>query len=853
MSDLLSPPLPRKGQTSADLDGAGVVRPAVRAARFPPAVPVNRLRGTMNENALTLRPRDFIRARILEDLRAGRHGGRVVTRFPPEPNGYLHIGHAKAICLGFGIAQEVPGARCHLRFDDTNPETENVDYVRAIIRDVAWLGFDWGEHLYFASDYFEAMYRFAEHLVTRGLAYVDSSTEEEIREARGTVLQPGRPTRYRDRGVEENLDLLRRMRNGEFPDGAHVLRAKIDLASPNMLLRDPILYRIRHAHHYRQGDAWCIYPLYDYAHPIEDAIEGVTHSLCTLEFENNRELYDWVVHALPRAAPGEPAFVPPSAAGAAEDAALAGTGPFLIPAASRPEQTEFARLALDFTVMSKRKLLQLVQHGDVSGWDDPRMPTIAGLRRRGVTPEAIRSFCDLIGLTKANTRVDIARLEFALRDDLNRRAPRVMCVLRPLRVVLTNWPAGHVEWLDAPLWPHDVPRAGSRPLPLSDELFIERDDFHEDPPRGFFRLAPGREVRLRHGGIIRCDEVVKDTAGAVVELRCTFDPTSMPGAAGADRRVKGTLHWVSAAHALPCEVRLYDRLFRVPDPESDDAVDFRTHLNPDSLVTIPDARVEPAVADRPAETHWQFERLGYFVPDSEESRPGQLVFNRTVTLRDTWAKVRASGSASAAGKKPAAEKRPAAGGRAAAPVATSHPDRAPRLEALRGRYERELGLSPEQADVLTRDDAIAAFFDEAAAASADPVMVARWLVNEVPREAREQAGSLPIRGSALAGLVELVRTAQISSSAGREVLAELLAEGGNPLAIVDRRGLRQVSDADALAAAVDEVIAAHPAKAAEYRAGRSGLAGFFIGQVMSRTGGRANPQLLRELVERKLG
>jgi glutaminyl-tRNA synthetase len=812
---------------------------------------------------------DFIRAMVAEDLQTSKHGGLVVTRFPPEPNGYLHIGHAKAICLNFGIAQEVPGARCHLRFDDTNPETEDVKYVTSIIDDVSWLGFDWGTHLYYASDYFEQMYAFAEHLIRQGHAYVDSSSEAEIREARGTVMEPGRPTRYRDRSVDESLDLFRRMRSGEFADGTHVLRGRIDLASRNMLMRDPVLYRIRHAHHYRQGDTWCIYPLYDYAHPIEDAIEGVTHSLCTLEFDNNRELYDWVVANLPR-----------------------GDGPFEIPPESRPEQTEFARLALDYTVMSKRKLLQLVNAGLVGGWDDPRMPTLAGLRRRGVTPESIRAFCDLIGVAKSNTRVDIAKLEYAIRDDLNQRSPRVMCVLRPLRVVITNWAAGDVEWFDAPYWPHDVPRQGTRPVPFSGEILIEQDDFREDPPKGFFRLSPGQEVRLRYAYIIRCDEVVKDADGNVVELRCTYDPETKGGAAAEGRRVKGTLHWVSATHALQCEVRLYDRLFRVPDPEADEETDFREHLNPDSLVTLTDARIEPSLRDGAADARYQFERLGFFAVDAADSTADRLVFNRTVTLRDTWARLtpeagsqpspgrpdRTRAAARQAAAQPTgaaadrsgttaaeqsagvtqrsgtvADRSSAAADRSGTPrEAARAAARSPQLAAKRSQYESDLQIPAEQADVLTRDAAVAAFFDQALAASRHAQAIAKWLVNEVPRDARERLDTLPLTGRALGQLVELVESGTISSSAGREVLAELIESGGDPAGIVERRGLRQVSSEADLRGAVQEVVAANAGKLAEYRAGKTGLLGYFIGQVMARTGGRANPAVVRALVEQHL-
>jgi glutaminyl-tRNA synthetase len=775
--------------------------------------------------------RDFIRTIIVNDLENGRHD-HIVTRFPPEPNGYLHIGHAKSICLNFGLAREFSPARCHLRFDDTNPETEDVKYVDAIIEDVRWLGFDFGEHLYFASDYFEHMYAFGEHLIRSGLAYVDSSSEDEVRAARGTVLEPGRPTPYRDRSADESLDLFRRMRAGEFADGTHVLRARIDLAAHNMLMRDPVLYRIRHAHHYRQGDAWCIYPLYDYAHPFEDALESITHSLCTLEFENNRELYDWIVANVPR-----------------------GTGPLAVPPDSRPRQIEFARLALDYTVMSKRKLLQLVNNGDVSGWDDPRMPTIAGLRRRGVTPEALRAFCDLIGVAKANTRVDIAKLEYAIRDDLNQRAPRVMCVLRPLRVVITNWPDDHVENLDAPYWPHDVPRDGSRVVPFARELYIEHDDFAEDPPKGFFRLAPGREVRLRYGYIIRCDDVVKNDAGAVVELRCTYDPATRGGATGPGRNVKGTLHWVSARHAVPCQVRLYDRLFTHPDPESGGDADFRARLNPQSLVTIEQAWLEPSVASADPGARFQFERLGYFTVDTVDSTADALVFNRTVTLRDTWAKVAPGASGTSAGRPDrSAPQRPAAG-RAPAGDArtTAAADRAPQLDGRKRRLVAEMGIPETQADVLTRDLAIADFFDDAVAAGATPRTVAMLLANDMPREARENIGALPIDGAAVGALAHLIDRSQISSSAAREILAELLEHGGDPSAIVDRRGLRQVSDEAALRSAVDAVLADHSAKVDEYRAGKTGLLGFFVGQAMAKTAGTGNPAVIRKIVEEVLG
>ena len=776
---------------------------------------------------------DFLRAIVAEDLRSGKHQ-TVVTRFPPEPNGYLHIGHAKSIALNFGIAAET-GGRCHLRFDDTNPETEDIHYVESIIDMVRWLGFDWGEHLYYAADYFEQMYALAEFLIQEGKAYVDSSTEEEIREARGTVTEPGRPTRFRDRPVQENLDLFRRMRAGEFADGAHVLRAKIDLASRNMLLRDPLLYRIRHAHHYRTGDRWCIYPLYDFAHSIEDAIEGVTHSFCTLEFENNRPLYDWVVDAwmdFTRWQGGTP---------------------------TRPRQYEFARGVLDYTVTSKRKLLELVKGGYVSGWDDPRMPTLAGLRRRGVTPEAIRAFWERMGVARTESRVDVAKFEFAIRDDLNFRAPRVLCVLKPLRVVLTNYPEGETEELEAPYWPHDVPNEGSRRLPFSRELYIDRDDFLENPPKGFFRLSPGGEVRLRYGYIIRCDEVVKDERGEVVELRCSYDPATRGGTAADGRVVKGTIQWVSAAHALPCEVRLYDRLFTVPDPDAGEA-DFKEYLNPESLVVVKGAMIEPGVRGDAPGSRYQFERLGYFCSDMVDSKPDALVFNRTVTLRDTWAKATGAAPSAAAPERKKAPK-PAAGAtsadapkssKAKAPAAAV--ERSPELEARRGRFVGELGLSADEADVLTRVADFADFFETTVGLGSAPKSVASWMINVLLLELKERGiNEIAFGPSELHRLIALVEDGTISSGAGKTVLAEMAREGGAPEAIVEARGLRQVSDPGALAPVVDAVIAANAAKAEEYRAGKTGLLGFFVGQVMRQSGGNANPALVSDLVRERLG
>jgi glutaminyl-tRNA synthetase len=546
---------------------------------------------------------NFIRAIMAEDLESGKHK-TVVTRFPPEPNGYLHIGHAKALCLNFGLAAEF-GGRTHLRFDDTNPAKEEQEYVDSIITDVKWLGFDWGEHLYYASDYFDRMHEWAVRLIRDGKAYVDDQSADGIRATRGTLTEPGVESPNRGRTVEENLDLFERMRQGAFPDGSRVLRAKIDMASPNLNLRDPVMVRILHASHHRTGDRWCVYPMYDWAHGLEDSIEGITHSICTLEFEDHRPLYDWFLDRL---------------------------------GVHHPQQIEFARLNLNYTVMSKRKLLELVEKGIVDGWDDPRMPTLSGLRRRGFTPESIRDFADKIGVAKRDSTVDMALLEYCIREDLNRRSPRVMAVLRPLRVVIENYPEGQTEWLDAVNNPED-PSAGTRKVPFSRELLIERDDFREDPPKEFFRLAPGREVRLRYAYFIRCTAVEKDPAtGEVTGLRCVYDPATRGGDAPDGRKVKATLHWLSEAHARPAEARLYDRLFSAPEPDADKETDFKTHLNPSSLEIVP-CRVEPSVSEAKPGDRFQFERLGYFCVDSKVSGPGRPVFNRTVTLKDTWAKV----------------------------------------------------------------------------------------------------------------------------------------------------------------------------------------------------------------------
>ncbi|MEA2973864.1 MAG: glutaminyl-tRNA synthetase [Actinomycetota bacterium] len=770
---------------------------------------------------------DFIREIVEADLRTGKHGGRVVTRFPPEPNGYLHIGHAKSICLNFGIAEEY-GSHCNLRFDDTNPAKEDVEYVESIERDVRWLGFSFGDHALYASDYFDEMYALAEDLIRAGDAYVDHLTDDEIKEYRGSLRESGRPSPYRDRTADENLALFRQMRAGDLPDGACVLRARIDLAAPNMKLRDPLLYRIRHDFHHRTGDAWPIYPMYDYAHPISDAIEGVTHSLCTLEFENNRELYDWVI----------------GHTGVSERHGF-----------SRPQQIEFARLNIDYTVLSKRKLLRLVEDGHVAGWDDPRMPTIAGMRRRGYRPEAIRAFADLIGVAKVNSTVDLAKLEFCVRDDLNWVAPRVLGVLRPLKVTVTSWPEGEVEDLTAPNFPADVGRPGERTLPFGRELWIDRADFALDPPAGYQRLAPGRTVRLRHGYLITCDEVVEE-GGEVVEVRAHHVPGTV-GHTPPGVTVSGVIHWVSAAYAVPAEVRLYDRLFRVARPEEAEG-ELADQLNPDSLQVIAGVMLEPSLAAADPGSHWQLERVGYFVVDTEDSRPGAPVLNRVVTLRDSWSAGAApttvathvavtEGQEKSDKAKTRPTKRSRVEYRAEARV------RQPVLADRLARWPSEHGISDTDADLLTGDMVTGDVFVAAVAAGAPAPAVARWIINELPSALGDrEVADAPITGEGLAALVLAVESGQITGAAGKEVLAEMVERGRTPERIIAERGLAQVSDEGAIASLVDEVVAANPDKLAAYLDGKTALFGFFVGQVIRASRGNANPQVVQKLLTERL-
>ena len=765
---------------------------------------------------------DFIRDIIDEDLRVGRHT-RVATRFPPEPNGYLHIGHAKSICLNFGIARDY-GGTCNLRYDDTNPAKEDQEYVDAIERDVRWLGFEPSAVL-FSADYFPRMYELAEKLVRDGKAYVCDLTDEEIKDYRGSLTEPGRPSPYRDRAPDENLALLRRMKAGEFPDGARTLRAKIDMASANMKMRDPLLYRIRHATHHRTGDAWCIYPMYDYAHPLEDAIEGITHSICTLEFENNRELYDWVIEHT-------------------------GIQPV-------PRQYEFARLNLDYTVMSKRKLLLLVEEGHVRGWDDPRMPTLAGMRRRGYRPEAIRALCDMVGVAKANSVVDVGKLEFCVRDDLNRIAPRVMGVLRPLEVELTNWTDGAIE-LEAPYFPSDVGTpdgmAATRRVPFAPTLYIDADDFRDDPPKDYQRLAPGRTVRLRYAYCITCDGVDRDASGAPTKLRCTVHPETKGGAAPADgRKVSGVIHWVAAAASIAAEVRLYDRLFAVPRPE--EGSDFRVHLNPRSLEVVTTARLEASLASAPAGSRWQLERTGYFVVD-EESRPGAPVWNRIIGLRDTWAErsiapVRPADDDAERPENAKAKTRP----KSKSPQEYRAEARArnPELEAVY-RAAIDAGLAPDQADLVSGAIGIARLFRAATAASGNGPGTARWIINELPRAlggAEYVDGSLPPEH--LATLVQITDAGKLAGPAAKDVFAEMVKTGADPRSIIAARGLDAVADEGELVRIVDDVIGKNPDKVAQYRGGKTGLLGFFVGQVVKASGGKANPQVVSKLVGDRLG
>ncbi len=742
--------------------------------------------------------RDFIRTIIDEDLRSGRCSG-VVTRFPPEPNGFPHIGHAKSITLNFGIAAEY-GGTCHLRFDDTNPATEDIAYVRAIKAAVRWLGFEWGRHEYYASDYFEQLYEWACLLIHKGLAYVDDLSEAQIRALRGTVTRPGQPSTYRNRSVEENLALFAAMRAGEFSDGARVLRARIDMAHPNMKMRDPLMYRIRHAHHYRRKDAWCIYPFYDWAHGQSDAIEGVTHSICTLEFSPNRVLYDWYLEAL-------------------------GISP-------RPYQYEFARLNLGHTVTSKRKLLLLVRQGRVAGWDDPRMPTLAGLRRRGVTPAAIRAFCDAVGTTKVDSTHDPHLLDHHVRDDLNRTAPRVMCVLDPLPVTLTNYPAKKRELLDAPYWPRDINRAGTRKVPFSGSLLIERSDFSARPRKGFRRLSPGALVRLRYACIIRCDEVVKDAHGEVTELRCSWLADS-DGSATARLRPRGTIHWVDAKASLPATVRLFERLFLKEVLGSN----FVAELNPHSIKVFSDARIEPSVQRDAPDMRYQFTRLGYFWRDATSQEDHTLVFNQVAPLRDSWNRPTAAAKEETNVRK----------------ASTPGPDAPPpTLPPEERAWLAHHGLPDSSGRALLQTPGARAYF-ERALAHAPPVLLANWIANRLLPLTRDTGlDALPFGPKAFGQLVALVADQKATPHLGRDVLARMLLSGGDPAQLLATARAHTMEKTDALHVYIDALLEQFPDKVRAYRAGKKGLLGFFIGQIRQNTRGAAPPRLVRSLLTERL-
>ena len=750
--------------------------------------------------------KDFLRTIVDEDLKSGKYK-EVITRFPPEPNGFPHIGHAKSICINFGIARDYNGY-CNLRMDDTNPTTEDTKYVEALKDAVKWLGFDWNDNVYFTSDYFPKIYDYAVELVKMGKAYVDSLNEEEIREYRGTVNEAGRRSIYAERSIEENLDLLDRMKKGEFKEAEHILRAKIDMSAANMKMRDPLLYRIRHAHHFRTQDEWCIYPMYDFAHCLSDYIEGISHSICTLEFENNRDIYDWVLDTLN--------LVPP-----------------------RPYQHEFARLGINYTVMSKRKLLELVNGNYVNGWDDPRLPTIAGYKRRGYTPESILNFCDQIGIAKANSMVDVSQLEFCIRDDLNTKVPRVMCVLEPLKVTIENYEGS--EEIEASYYPHDVPKEASRKIPFSKVIYIEREDFEENPPKDYNRLTLEQPVRLRHAYIITCKEIIKDAKGNVVEIKAEYNPTSKSGSDTSGIKVKSAIQWVDAAQAKEIEVRLYDRLY------SCEAPDGLEDLNPDSLHIIKNALVEPAVITDSADVRFQFERQGYFYADPIDYTDEKPVFNKIVGLKDSWAKK--TKVVENIAKTEVAPKQEAKNSQVIGEVAPMSKEQ----KALFDKYTNELNLNSEVANILSRDEKLSSFYEEALSKLNSPISIANIVANEVAKELKEkQANELKFTASQIAELVKMIDDEIISNKIAKQIFEEMSQTGANPSKIVEDKGLVQISDQSIILPIIDEIISKNPDNVEKFKAGNTKLLGFFVGQVLKATGGKANPQVVNELVAEKL-
>jgi len=742
--------------------------------------------------------KNFLRTIVEEDLKSGKYK-EVVTRFPPEPNGFPHIGHAKSIFINFGIARDYNG-HCNLRMDDTNPTKEDTKYVKALKDAVEWLGYDFNNNVHFTSDYFPKIYNYAIELIKMGKAYVDSTDEEEMRSLRGTVTEAGKRSKYANRSIEENLDLFERMKKGEFKDGEHVLRAKIDMSAANMKMRDPLLYRIRNVHHYRTGNEWAIYPMYDFAHCLSDYTEGVSHSICTLEFENNRDVYNWVLDTL----------------GLEVD---------------RPYQHEFARLGINYTVMSKRKLLELVEGGQVSGWDDPRLPTIAGYKRKGYTPESILNFCDSVGVAKANSMVDVAQLEFCIRDDLNTKVPRVMCVLDPLKVTIVNYEGS--EEIDASYYPEDVPKEGNRKLPFSREIYIERDDFNENPPKGYFRLTPEQPVRLKHAYIITCKEVIKDSNGKIIEIKAEYSADSKSGSDTSGIKVKSAIQWVDASSAKKVEVRLYDRLFSAEAPEGIE------DLNPDSLKVIKNALIEPAViADRPDE-RFQFERQGYFYADPVDYTDEKPVFNKIVGLKDSYSKKTKKTQTAPKTQKVQID---------GEVVAMSEAQ-----QALFDKYTTELGLNSEVANTLARDEALSSFYEEVLAILNSPVSLANIVSNEVARELKQmQSNELKFSAKQIAELVKMIDDKTISNKIAKQVFEEMVKSGTNPAKIVEDKGLVQISDPAKISPIIDEVIAKNPDNVAKFKAGNTKLLGFFVGQVLKATGGKANPQVVNSLVAQKL-
>ena len=792
---------------------------------------------------------DFIRQIVEDDIASGKHGGRVLTRFPPEPNGFLHIGHASAVCLNFGVAAEY-GGRTTLRMDDTNPTTEDPDYVDAIARDIAWLGFEWEGGVRYASDYFGALYKLALQMIKDGLAYVDSLSETEIREYRGTVKEPSRPSPYRDRSIKENLDLFKKMRDGAFQDGEHVLRAKIDLAAPNMKMRDPLMYRIRHASHYRTGNTWPIYPFYDWAHGQSDGIEGITHSICTLEFQDNRELYDWFIeHTRPACA--EIDAIPGAEGGGGSN--LGSWNP-------RPRQYEFARRNLDYTVVSKRRLLELVREEHVAGWDDPRMPTIAGMRRRGIPAAAIRTFCGQIGVGKADNRISIETLDWAVREALNLRTPRVMGVLDPLRVVIENYPEGEVEWLKAPYFPQDVhdPPEGwpqTRKIPFSRTLYIECGDFSLQPPARFQRLTVGREVRLRHGYFVTCTDVIQDETGTVTEVRCTYDPDTREGSAPDGRKPSGTIHWVSADHSVSAQICLYDRLFSSPDPMAG-VEDFSETLNPNSLEVLQGAQLEPSVVDDPPETTYQFERVGYFVRDqttdsgAEIDPETNLVFTRTVALRDTWGKS-SPGRHTSPKRDEKVEILPLVGVDSGFKEREKARASNPILKAAYDRFTADLKLTEDLADLLSNSEDSVTFYEDALATGVDSALLANWVIHEV-RGVSDDSQTSALKPEALGALISLVEDHSISRAVAKTVLTQLVTSGGDPREIVEVEGLGRIADVEMIRNIVAQVVDEHPSEVKRFQEGQISLAGFFVGQVMKATNNRADPAMVKKIVEERL-